>query len=191
MSSTDRHSVSDAQKQIAREEELVASLKQRNREAVGTLYDRYASPLYGVILRIIRSEELAEDLLQETFVRVWRNIDSYDRSKGRLFTWLINIARNLALDTIKSRSFRDAQQNQEIDNIVNVIDARENASYNPEHIGLRELLDRLTPEHREVVELIYFEGYTHTEAAEQLSLPLGTLKTRLRAAINFFRKILT
>ncbi len=189
MSSATKHTLSGLEK--VGEDELVASLKNREREAIGVLYDRYASALYGVIVRILRSEELAEDVLQETFVKVWKNIDSYDTSKGRLFTWLINIARNLALDTIKSRSFRNAQQNQDIDNIVNAVDARQNVSYNPDHIGLRELLDRLTPEYREIVDLIYFEGYTHTEAAEQLSLPLGTVKTRLRAAINFFRKILT
>jgi RNA polymerase sigma-70 factor (ECF subfamily) len=173
------------------EEELVALLAGGDREVIGTLYDMYAGALFGVIVRIVRSEQIAEDLLQETFIRVWKNRASYNSTKGRLFTWLINIARNIALDQVKSRAYRDSQKNQDIDNLVSQEGSGPNESYNPEQIGVKELLGKLSPEQHEIVDLIYFQGYTHSEAADQLGIPLGTVKTRLRAAISYFRSILS
>jgi RNA polymerase sigma-70 factor (ECF subfamily) len=172
------------------EEDLVAALQRRERQAVGTLYDMYAATLYGAIYRIVNMESVAEDVLQETFIKVWLNIGSYDPSRGRLFTWLITIARRLALDTVKSRSYRQTSQNHGGDNVVDQIDAEMSESYNPESIGIAAVVDQLNPDQRDLVHLIYFNGYTHAEASEHLGIPLGTVKTRLRAAVTHLRKIL-
>src|SRR5947209_3459944 len=171
------------------EAQLVTSLKAGEKEAIGMLYDMYAAALYGVIYRIVRSESVAEDVLQETFVRIWKNVASYDGSKGRLFTWLINIARNLAIDKIKSKDFRNSKKNLELENIVHDVESQTQTSYNTDHIGLKDLLEKLNSDQRQIVNLIYFQGYTQSEVAETLGVPLGTVKTRLRSAISFFRTI--
>ena len=153
------------------------------------LYDHYSSALYGVILRILKREELAEDVLQETFIKVWRNIGSYDETKGRLFTWLVRIARNLALDRLKSRDFRNTQQNQSLDDVVTLVDDRMSSEHQVDAIGLGRILEGLKPEQQVLVDLIYFQGYTQAEASEELRIPLGTVKTRMRAAISALRGI--
>jgi RNA polymerase sigma-70 factor (ECF subfamily) len=101
---------------------------------------------------------------------------------------MLNIARHQALDKVKSRGFQQTKKNQDVDTVVHLIDATSNTSYNPEQIGIREMLDSLDDDHQEIVQLVYFQGYTHSEVAKHLGIPLGTVKTRLRAAIMFFRK---
>jgi RNA polymerase sigma-70 factor (ECF subfamily) len=172
------------------EEMIVALLRAGSRSAVGVLYDRYAAALHGVIVRIVRSEEIAEDILQETFIKIWTNFASYDESKGRLFTWMMRIARNMALDKVKSREYRDARKNHELDSLVTQVDNETSISYDPDQLGLMEIVhSSLTPEYERLVRLIYVQGYTQAEAARELGIPLGTVKTRLRAAITIIRKI--
>lgn len=171
------------------EDELISLLRQREQSVVGVLYDRYSGALYRMIYRVVHSDEIAEDVLQETFTKIWTEFASYDTSKGKLFTWMARIGRNLALDKIKSRDHRNALKNQEIDSVVPLIDSELNSVYNADRIGLAEIVRSLRPEQEELVELIYFQGYTQAEASDQLGIPLGTVKTRLRAAINIIRKI--
>jgi RNA polymerase sigma-70 factor (ECF subfamily) len=170
------------------EEELVRALKNREKIAIEALYDMYSSSLYGVISRIIADTATAEDLLQETFVKIWNSFSAYNAEKGRLFTWMVNIARNLAIDKIRSKDFKNQGKNQELENNVTFIDERRNTVYNPELLGVKDLVETLKPEQRSIVELVYFKGYTHVEAAEELDVPLGTIKTRLRTAIMLLRK---
>lgn len=162
----------------------------RNREKVGieALYDMYSASLYGVILRIVNETNLAEDILQETFVKIWNSFSSYSTDKGRLFTWMVNIARNLSIDKIRSKDFRNQNKNQDIENTVNSIDEQKNTVYKPELLGIKELVETLRPEQKLILDLVYFKGYTHVEAAEELGIPLGTVKTRLRMAIQELRK---
>ena len=172
------------------EETLVALLRTGDRSAVGVLYDRYATALYGVIIRVVRSEEIAEDLLQETFIRIWTSFGSYDDAKGRLFTWMMRVARNMALDKVKSKEYRNSRQNHELDSLVPQVDRESSVSYDPDQVGLQEIIrSSLTPEYERLVRLIYFQGYTQAEASEELGIPLGTVKTRLRAAITIIRNI--
>ena len=98
------------------EEDLVRALKDRDKIAIQALYDMYSGALLGVIFRIVQHSEVAEDLLQDTFIKIWHSADSYDSSKGRLFTWMINIARNLSIDKLRSKDFRNASKNQDIEN---------------------------------------------------------------------------
>lgn len=165
---------------------IVALLRQDDKSAISLLYDNYSEALFGVILRIVQQEPLAEEILQDTFLKIWKYRESYDESKGRFFTWMLNIARNTAIDQTRLKSF--SQKNQDIDNVVSIIDSREQGNFNVDAIGIRELIGKLPDEHRSIIDLVYFQGYTHIEAAETLSLPLGTLKTRLRLAIIQLRK---
>jgi RNA polymerase sigma factor (sigma-70 family) len=165
---------------------IVALLRQDDKSAISLLYDNYSDALFGVILRIVQQETLAEEILQDTFLKIWKYRESYDESKGRFFTWMLNIARNTAIDQTRLKSF--SQKNQDIDNVVSIIDSKEQGNINVDAIGIHELIKKLPEEHRSIIDLVYFQGYTHIEAAEALSLPLGTLKTRLRLAIVQLRK---
>jgi RNA polymerase sigma factor (sigma-70 family) len=171
------------------EQALVQKLLNRDKNAMSVLYDRYSSALYGVIHRILETDELAEDVLQEAFLKIWKNIDSYDADKGRLFTWMLNIARNLSIDKLRSKEFKNSRQNQDIDNNVYAVDSQSRVEYNPDLIGLKQLVEKLKTDQRQIVELVYFSGYTQAEVAEKTGIPLGTVKTRLRAAINELRKV--
>ncbi len=172
------------------EPELVALLKARDEQGLRVLYDHYSAALYGVILRIVVEKETAEDVLQEAFVKIWNNTASYDASKGRLYTWLLNIARNTAIDKVRSKNFRKEGQVQSIEDFVYSVDRQHNSSTATDHIGLRKFVDGLKPEQRELIDLLYFGGYTQSEAAEELGIPLGTVKTRVKAALTRLREIL-
>ena len=170
------------------EEELVLGLRRREKLAAEALYDMYSSSLYGVIFRIVNETSLAEDILQETFVKIWQSFTSYSADKGRLFTWMVNIARNLSIDKVRSKDFRNQNKNQDLENTVNLIDVQRNTAYKPELLGVKELVEKLRPEQKLILDLVYFKGYTHVEAADELGIPLGTVKTRLRMAILELRK---
>jgi len=170
------------------EEDLVHALKGKETIAIQALYDMYSGALLGVISRIIPHQEVAEDLLQETFIKIWNSADHYDSSKGRLFTWMINVARNLSIDKLRSKDFRNATKNQDIENNVDFIDSQRKITFNADTLGLRDMVTALKPEFNDVLNMVYFKGYTHVEAAEELNLPLGTVKTRIRMAIMELRK---
>ena len=164
------------------------ALRNREKIAVEALYDMYSSSLYGVIVRIIADTATAEDVLQETFVKIWHSFASYNTDKGRLFTWMVNIARNLAIDKIRSKDFKNQNKNHELENNVTFIDEQRNTVYKPELLGIKDLVQTLKPEQKSILDLVYFKGYTHVEAAEELAIPLGTVKTRLRMALIELRK---
>ncbi|MDQ3112132.1 MAG: sigma-70 family RNA polymerase sigma factor [Bacteroidota bacterium] len=172
------------------EPELIALLKARDERGLRVLYDHYSAALYGVILRIVIERETAEDVLQESFVKIWNNSASYDASKGRLYTWLLNVARNTAIDKTRSKNFRKKGQVQSIEDFVYSVDKQHNNTTPVDHIGLRKFVDELKPDQRQLIDLLYFGGYTQSEAAEELNLPLGTVKTRVKAALTQLREIL-
>ena len=165
-------------------------LKARNEDALRALYDHYSAALYGVILRIVIEKETAEDVLQETFVKIWNNSAGYDSSRGRLYTWMLNIARNNAIDKTRSKSFKSDGQVRNIEDFVNSVEKQHNESIPTDHIGLRKIVDSLKPEQRQLIDLLYFGGYTQTEVAEEFGIPLGTVKTRVKAAITKLRELM-
>lgn len=169
------------------EEELVARLHSRDTSALSVLYDMYSPTLYGVVLQIVKVEEIAEDVLQEAFVKIWNSFDKYDASKGRLFTWMINICRNLAIDTIRSKQYRVSSTSEDVTAFSRSAYSEE--AFKPEHIGVRDMVDNLSPEQKQVIDLMYFEGLTQSEIAESYNIPLGTVKTRARSAIKLLSKI--
>jgi RNA polymerase sigma factor (sigma-70 family) len=170
------------------EDQLVLALKNRERIAIEALYDMYSASLFGVISRIISDTATAEDVLQETFVKIWHSFSGYNAEKGRLFTWMVNIARNLSIDKIRSKDYKNQNKNQELENNVTFIDEQRSTAYKPELLGIKELVETLKPEQKSILDLVYFKGYTHVEAADELGIPLGTIKTRLRMAIQQLRK---
>lgn len=171
------------------EPELVQAILTKDKNGAEALYDMYSSSLYGVIFRIVQHEEIAEDLLQDTFLRIWNSFSSYDATKGRLFTWMVNVARNIAIDKTRSKEFRNSSKTEDLENNVLTLDKQINSEINPEVIGLKDLIEKLKPEHKIILDLVYFEGFTHVEVAEKLEIPLGTVKTRLRNAIITLRKV--
>jgi RNA polymerase sigma factor (sigma-70 family) len=173
------------------EQELVSALKERDNQAFNFLYDNYAGALYSIIKQIITDNaELASDVLQEVFINIWRKIETYDQTKGRLFTWMLNIARNASIDTLRSKAYQNSQKNQELpDNVYRSV-ANQTTQMNVDNIGLKKVLEKLKAEHRVLVELAYFKGFTHEEIADMMGIPLGTVKTRIRNALLQLREYL-
>ena len=172
------------------EQELVALLQRRDDKAFSYLYDQYAGALFGVILGIIHEPQQARDLLQETFVKIWSHLDRYDPARGRLFTWMLNIARNGAIDELRSRRHQEEQQIRSLDSNVNLDKSSLSVSQRVDHIGLRAVLEGLGEEQRKIIDLAYFQGYTQQEIASKLDMPLGTVKTRVRKALIQLRGLL-
>ncbi|HQV07490.1 MAG: sigma-70 family RNA polymerase sigma factor [Chitinophagaceae bacterium] len=172
------------------EDELVRLLQSRNREAFSYLYNNYSGALHGIIVRLTDNNVLAEDILQEVFLKIWNNISSYDATKGRLFTWMMKIARNLTIDTFRSKGYKKQQKIVTDENFVsNYNDGTSNEKF--DSIGISKNLAVLKPEQRLIIDMAYFGGYTQEEISKQTGLPLGTVKTRMRAAILQLRKLLT
>jgi len=172
------------------EQELVSLLLQQNSQAFGYLYDNYSSALFGIINQIVPDSDVAADVLQEVFINIWKKIDSYDETKGRLFTWMLNIARNAAIDKLRSRSYQQKLKNQPLSENV---DSKANPVVNPQvnDIGLKKLINKLKEEYRVLIDLSYFQGFTHEEISKMLNLPLGTVKTRIRSALIQLRTMIS
>jgi RNA polymerase sigma factor (sigma-70 family) len=170
------------------ENELITALQKKDGAAFTYLYQHYRGALYQVILQFIPQEELAGDLLQEVFVTIWKNIDKYDSKKGRLFTWMHTIARNSAMNAIRSKSFLQAKKNQSTEDLVTKIDSQAHVKPNINLIGLRQQVHELRDDYKLVIELSYYQGLTHEEISKILKIPLGTVKSRLRNALIELRK---
>lgn len=170
------------------EESLVEMLRNRDMRGISILYDNYSKTLFAIIIRIVENKELAEDILQEAFVKIWNNFSSYDSTKGRLYTWMLNIARNQALDKLRSKAENNSSKNQSLDTIVHIVDNVDSYKTNIDVIGVKEITEKLDPEHKIIIDLLYFKGYTQAETADKLQIPLGTVKTRARMAIIKLRQ---
>ncbi len=171
------------------EDELILRLQNQDQAAFSYLYDHYSAALNGIIHRMIDDTQLAEDILQEAFVKIWNNFKQYDPSKGRLFTWMVNITRNLTIDTIRSKAYKKQQKISQDDN--SVIGQKDSASGAErfDSLGLRKQVEALKPDQRIIIDLAYFNGYTQEEISKEMGIPLGTVKTRMRAAIMELRKL--
>jgi len=165
-------------------------LKNKEQSALDYLYDHYSGAIYSVVFRILKDEETAEEVLQDVFLKIWDKIDSYDSGKGKLFTWMLNIARNQAIDRTRSRESSQRKKTDDIDYLVNKIDSQENSHLSVDAIGLKEVLLKLPEDQRFIINQLYLQGYTQSEVAEEFDIPLGTVKTRLRLAMNELRSIL-
>jgi RNA polymerase sigma-70 factor (ECF subfamily) len=165
-------------------------LQQRNDQSFSYLYDNYSGALFGIIHGIIPDEHTVRDVLQEVFVNIWKKIELYDPSKGRLFTWMMNVARNAAIDKLRSRAYQDSLKNRSIPENVDITIPAAVVQQQGDDVGLKRVLTKLKKEHRVLIDLSYFQGYTHEEIAKALDIPLGTVKTRIRTALIQLRTMI-
>jgi RNA polymerase sigma-70 factor (ECF subfamily) len=172
------------------EEELVIMLQNRDQQAFSYLYDNYAAALNGIIYRMVEDRELSEDILQEAFVKIWNNFSSYDTGKGRLFTWMLNITRNLTIDTMRSKGYKKQAKISSDENSVSNLTDDGRITERFDAMGIRKQLANLKPEQKSIIDLAYFNGYTQDEISKEMGIPLGTVKTRMRAAMLELRKML-
>jgi RNA polymerase sigma-70 factor, ECF subfamily len=176
---------------------LLQRIVARDERAVAELYDRHSRLVFSVIKRMLRSQSDAEDVLQETFVRVWSRADTYDASLGSPSTWLTRIARNRAVDRLRAQRTRaavdavppDTDESGEIRMAVAAVSDRPDVRTEDAAVttALRGAVARLPESQRVLIEAAYFEGYTHQELAARLGMPLGTVKTRIRAGLTTLR----
>ncbi len=164
---------------------LIERIQRGDQVAFAEVYDRYSGALNGVISRMISESAIAEDVLQDTFVKIWKNCTTYDASKGSFFTWMLNIARNTAIDQLRKQQKKIIGENRIGENNVGLSQTNEQ---NTSTIGLMAMVDQLNPDQRLMVEYLYVKGYTQQEVADELDIPLGTVKTRTRMAMKELRK---
>ena len=167
---------------------LVVQVKSGNTTAFSEVYDRYSGALNGVIMRLIGEQEIANDVLQDSFVKIWKNIESYDKTKGSFYTWMLNIARNTSIDYLRKTKRELKSEIQDWDASVGNQGA---VVQNTNAIGLAKLVENLVPEQQIIIDYLYFKGYTQQEVSDELELPLGTVKTRTRLAMRELRKYFT
>jgi RNA polymerase sigma factor (sigma-70 family) len=164
-------------------------LRQKDQMAFSYLYDNYATALNGVIYAMVGDVTLTEDILQEAFVKIWKNIDAYDDTKGKLYTWIRRLTHNLTLDTLKSNQhkYRTKVVNDEMA-VVN-IQVSSTTLGKLDSLDFRKKLDMLDPKQRRIIDMSYYQGYTQEEIATELDMPVGTVKTKIRTAIIELRKV--
>ncbi len=177
--------------------ELLALVSIGRREALEALYERYSTPVFSLSISMLRDRETAEEITQDVFVKVWRHSSTYQAKRGSVSAWIFGIAHNRAVDELRRRRRRGIFVDIEDVDIERYLvpsgtdtDPQHRAALNEERGHIRKAIAKLSPEQRDVVVLAYFKGYTHTEIAEYLSQPLGTVKTRMRLAIRKLRGIL-
>ncbi len=169
------------------EEELIRKLKARNEDAFLYLYNNYSGALLKAILQIVQYEEDANDCLQKVFINVWQKIEGYDSRRGKLYTWLLNIARNAAIDVTRSQAFQQRKKNISFNYCdVSIINSQ-HYYMKTDGIGLYQHIARLKPQHKKLIDLVYYKGYSHPEIAAMEALPLNTIKTRVRTALSQLR----
>ena len=172
------------------QDKLIQQLKKGDKRSFELLYENYSSALYGVVYRIIQKEDAAADAMQEAFVKIWKKIDSFDQQKGRLYTWMLNIARNTAIDKVRKLRREGKVEIQTFESFVSSSNVHQ-TSMNVDHLGVKEVVDKLDDDHKLIIKYLYFGGYTQKEVSDELDIPLGTVKTRARNGLKKLRKMMT
>ncbi len=165
-------------------------MKSKDKKGFDYLYDNYSTALFGIIDAILKREAYSEEILHDTFIKIWQKMDDYDASKGRFFTWMLNIARNTAIDKLRSKEYKSTTKTDDLSNFVNIVDRDSPEVTQSDYIGVREVLDKLPEEQKFLIEKMYFEGYSQSELAEEFTIPLGTIKTRVRSGMSKLRVLL-
>jgi RNA polymerase sigma-70 factor (ECF subfamily) len=166
---------------------LILEMQHGNEKAFSRIYSMYSEATFGVINTIVKDSNVAEEVLQDVFVKVWNNANSYDSTKGRFFTWLLNIARNAAIDSTRSKASKNSKKNLSTTNFVDIFMGSDSLNQKVNAIGIQKFVDALKPTCVKIIDLLFFKGYTQVDAAETLKIPLGTLKTRNRNCIKDLR----
>lgn len=169
---------------------LITRFKAKDALAFETIYEMYHKNISGIVFNIVRDKEISEEVMQDVFIKAWNNAESYSVKKGRFFTWLSSIARNSAIDKIRSKDFNKQSKNLDSDNFVDILEGQINLDSQTDTIGLRNFVSKLADTCKKLIDLLYFKGYTQKEASENLEIPLGTVKTRNRNCLNSLRNML-
>lgn len=164
----------------------ISDLKAKDKKAFENLYDKYSGALFNIILRMVNNQVVAEDVLQESFLKIWKSIDSYDTAKSTIFTWVLNICKNTAIDTLRKSNSRPSIQT-DTENVY--VDSLNSVHQNVDLIGVKNSLKYLTTEQSQAIQAVYLSGLTHDEAAKQLNVPLGTIKTRVRMGLATLKNV--
>ncbi len=170
-------------------EKLVEQFKAKDIQAFEKLYEMYHHSIHGVIVNIVKKHDVAEEVMQDVFVKIWQKSDSYSKQKGRFFTWILNIARNAAIDTVRSKGYKTEKQNLSTDSFVDTIAGHDRLEHTTDAIGIKKFVEQLTETCKAIIDLLYFKGFTQSEASETLEIPIGTVKTRNRSCIKSLRAI--
>ena len=170
-------------------EVLISKFQQKDAKAFEKLYNIYADSMHGVIYNIVRDHKIAEELVQDVFMRCWNNSGSYSADKGRFFTWILNIARNAAIDKTRSKTFKNSKKNLDAEYFVDILEHHDSLDKQTDAIGIQKFVAQLAKKCIKIIELLYFRGFTQKEAAETLEIPIGTIKTRNRNCIQQLRTI--
>ena len=169
------------------EAEIVDLFAKGDESAIPLVYKNYSANLYGVISQIVTQEELAKEVLQDTFIKIWKNAESYDQNKGRIFTWMLNIARRSTIDATRTAAYKKAYKTDSMDAPNYHKEAATTEIY-IEDSGLKKIINGLDDKYKDIIDLIYFKGYTHRDIEKELNIPLGTVKSRVRSAIKQLRE---
>ena len=166
------------------DQELIELVTRGDKSAFKEIYSRFSQVTYNLALRMLRDKEDAEEVVQEIFLQIWNKANSYDPQRGAVSTWVLNIARSRAIDKLRSVGYRnknieidEEKVNSDIDLSSNIEDRDESKNV------IKQALESLPEKQRNAIELVYFEGLTHVEAAEKLNEPVGTIKTRIRLGV--------
>jgi len=182
-----------AQAQPVPDSALIAKMMSGDESALSTLYDRYAPMLFGMLMRVLNDRQAAEEVLQDLFLQLWRNAGQFDANRGSLPAWLMVIGRNRAISRLRGRRDREVLEEEEGDfagTFASPQNIEDEAARNQMARTVSSALQQLPPEQRQAVELAYFEGMTQSEIASKTGIPLGTVKTRVRTAMQTLRQTL-
>ncbi len=168
------------------EQQIVKLLNNGDKKAIALLYENYSDTLYGVILKVISDQDLAQDALQETFIKVWKKGETYDAKKAKLFTWLYRIAYNTAIDKVRSQSNKTSKEVQIENSNVYKLTTK---GLNEDVLDIKTHLKTIDEKYQTVINALFFEGLTQQEASEELDIPLGTIKSRLKIGLRELKKI--
>jgi RNA polymerase sigma-70 factor (ECF subfamily) len=176
--------------------ECMERIAARDAKALEALYDRYSRVLYAVILSIVKRKEDAEEILGDIFFQVWEKAGSYDGGKGSVYGWLLALARNRSIDRLRSKGYKQGRQEDsetgEMDGFVNngLDNPLDKAELSQRMERVKAAMEKISPDQRRVIESAYFEGWSQSEVAERLGLPLGTVKTRMRDGMKHLQTML-
>jgi len=165
--------------------EIITKLKARQEEGLRLLYSNYSGVLFGMAFRILNNEAFAEDALQQSFLKIWNSIESFDSNKSTLFTWMAKIVKNTSIDISRLKSFQKEVKTETIDPLVH---KTENSEIDTDKIDVKGLLDGMDDKYSIVIDHLYLQGYSQSELSKKLDLPLGTIKTRSKKAIDLLRE---
>ena len=171
-------------------EQLITKFQKKDEKAFEKLYHMYSSSMHGVIFNIVRDNNIADEITQDVFIKAWNSSAMYSPKKGRFFTWILNIARNAAIDKTRSKAFKNSNKNLDAQFFVDIIEASENLNDKTDAIGIIKFVGKLADKCNKIIEFLYFKGYTQKETSEELEIPIGTIKTRNRNCIGELRTML-